>query len=85
MRHPQAFNWRVLGKVIVLASLTVTLAACTYDQLNRSDRITFAGGNAVRANIERETANPSKPSMFAIGGLGKDGVVIPDETGEGTP
>lgn len=85
MNAMQAPMWIALGKVIALAGLTASLAACTYDHLNRSDRITLAAGNAVRANLERETANPSKPSMYAIGGLGKNGVVIPDETGEGTP
>lgn len=64
------------GAMVVLGAVA---AGCSYDQRNHSDRITLAAGNAVRANLERETTNPSKDSMYWLGGLGKNGVVIPDE------
>ncbi|WP_332689443.1 hypothetical protein [Devosia sp.] len=64
------------GTMVVLGAVA---AGCSYDQRNHSDRVTFAAGNAVRANLERETVNPSKDSMYRVGGLGRNGIVIPDE------
>jgi len=60
------------------AILAALASGCTYDSLNRSDRLTLAAGNAVRANLERSTINPTKKSMYQTGGLGRDGNVIPD-------
>lgn len=82
---PKVISSRIVfaaSRATVLMSLAVMLGACTYDHLNRSDRITFAGGNAVRANLERETTDPSNASKFALGGLGKNGFVIPEEDGQ---
>jgi hypothetical protein len=60
--------------------LGLVLAGCSSaDYLNRRDRVTLAGGDAVRANLERETLNPAKASMYNVGGLGGDGGVIPAE------
>jgi len=64
-----------LGAAVLLG----LLGGCTFDYLNHLDRVTLAGGDAVRANLERETANPTKPSAYETGGLGKDGDQIPDE------
>jgi hypothetical protein len=65
---------------LVVASLGVTMAGCTYDYLNHSDRIAYSAGDAVNANLERETINPSKKSMYLRWGLGRNGSVIPKTT-----
>jgi hypothetical protein len=71
--------------IAALLAGSLLLAGCSSaDYLNRRDRITLAGGDAVRANLERETMNPSKGSMYHIGGLGADGGVIPAEAGTET-
>lgn len=62
------------------ALLGLALAGCSSaDYLNHRDRVTLAGGDAVRANLERETANPFRASRYRIDGLGADGGVIPAE------
>lgn len=66
------------AKLISLAAVTaLLLGGCTYDYLQHSDRVAFSSGNAVKANLERETINPSRASMKSTAGLGKNGAVIP--------
>lgn len=55
------------------------LAGCTYDYLQRTDRVGYSAGDAVRANLERETLNPTKRSMYDTRHLGRNGKVIPEE------
>ncbi len=55
------------------------LAGCTYDYLQRTDRVGYSAGDAVRANLERETESPTRRSMYDTRGLGKDGKVIREE------
>jgi hypothetical protein len=55
---------------LVLATL---LGGCTYGYTSHVDRVSYSAGNAVKANLARETANPSKKSMLDTTGLGKDG------------
>jgi hypothetical protein len=62
-----------------LVAIGLLLAGCASDYLNHRDRVTLAGGDAVRRNLERETANPSKASMYDTTGLGKNGGQIPGE------
>jgi hypothetical protein len=62
------------------ALLAPLLGGCTYDYLQRTDRVAYSAGNAVKANLERETINPSKDSMYVTSGLGKNGSVIPPST-----
>lgn len=71
-----------IAAIASAAILAALVSGCTYDSLNRSDRITLAAGNAVRANLERSTINPTKKSMYQTGGLGRDGNVIPDPDAE---
>jgi hypothetical protein len=59
------------------------LGGCTYDYLQRTDRVGYSAGNAVQANIEAQTIDPSKASQYNTKGLGKDGVVLPDAGGTG--
>jgi len=52
------------------------LGGCTYDYLQRTDRVGYSAGDAVRANLERETMNPTRRSMYDTRGLGKNGDVV---------
>ena len=45
--------------------------------VERSDKIAYSAGDAVRHNLEQETTNPSKRSAYATTGLGRNGVVVP--------
>lgn len=61
-----------------LAATLVLLAAlggCAYDYMQRTDRVGYSAGNAVKANLARETTNPAKGSMYSTKGLGKNGPV----------
>jgi len=64
-----------LGALLVLAT---GLSGCAYDYLQHTDRVAYSAGDAVRANIERETLDPSKASMQVTSGIGKDGYVTPN-------
>ncbi len=67
-------------KIAALAgSLALLLGGCAYDYLQHTDRVGFKAGDAVKANLEGETDNPSKKSMKTTTGLGKDGKVVPDD------
>ena len=63
---------------------TLLLGGCAYDYAQRTDRVGYAAGNAVKANIAMQTINPSKPSMNTTTGLGKNGVVGEDATSTDT-
>jgi hypothetical protein len=69
-------------RLAAVGAATLALGACAYDYLQHSDRVGYSAGDAVKANLEAETANPSKGSMGNVGGLGQDGSVMPStETG----
>jgi hypothetical protein len=56
--------------------LALALGGCTYDYLQHTDRVAYSAGDAVTANLESETINPSKRSMYSTAGLGKNGAVL---------
>jgi hypothetical protein len=60
---------------LIMVVATAPLAGCAYDYAQHTDRVSFRAGNAVAQNLEAETINPAKRSMYAKGGLGKNGVV----------
>jgi len=64
-------------KAILALALATALCGCTYDYLQRSDRVAFSAGNAVRANLEMQTIDPSKNSQYVTRGLGKNGQIQP--------
>ncbi len=64
-----------LAAFLLMALVTAPLAGCVYDHAQHTDRVSYRGGNAVAQNLEAETINPSKPSMYSKAGLGKNGVV----------
>ena len=57
-------------------AVALALGGCTYDYLQHSDRVAYSAGDAVKANLERETIDPSSESQFNTRGLGRDGVVL---------
>ena len=59
----------------VAVSLALSTSACTYDYLQHTDRVGYSAGNAVKANLEDETTNPSKRSMYTKSGLGRNGAM----------
>lgn len=64
---------------------TLLLGGCAYDYAQHTDRVGYAAGNAVKANIAMQTTNPSKPSMNSTTDLGKNGVVgVQDATSTDT-
>ena len=67
-----------LGGLLLAAA--AGLGGCTYDYTQHSDRIAYSAGDAVKANLEAETIDPSNPSMYSKKGLGKNGRVIPATT-----
>lgn len=66
---------RVAGTIAVLLTAALLLSGCTYDYLQHTDRVAFSSGNAVKANLERETIDPA--STRSTAGLGRNGSVIP--------
>lgn len=56
---------------------TLLLSGCAYDYLQRTDRVGYSAGDAVKANMAAQTTNPSKDSAYSTKGLGKDGYVKP--------
>ena len=69
------------GVLAPAALLTLLLSGCAYDYLQHTDRVGYSTGDAVKANLEAQTTNPSKHSMGNKGGLGQNGVVVPGGTG----
>jgi hypothetical protein len=63
--------------LVLVASL---VSGCAdYDYLQRTDRVSYRAGDAVAANIEGETINPSSPWIYDTSGLGKNGSVMPKD------
>ena len=69
----------VLGKGIATVLAAGLLTGCVYDSLQHTDRVSFSTGDAVRANLERETTQPTADYMYDTSGLGADGIVTPRE------
>ncbi|MBU1175701.1 MAG: hypothetical protein KKH72_09900 [Alphaproteobacteria bacterium] len=70
------------------AGLALSLGACTWDYMQHTDKVGYAAGDAVKANLEAETINPNKSTTYKKTGLGTNGDVIPAEDGAaaaGTP
>jgi hypothetical protein len=67
---------KTIALVIVL---TLPLGGCAYDYLQRSDRVAYSAGDAVKANLEQQTTDPSNANMYDTKGLGKNGAIAPPE------
>ena len=74
-----------LLRLAATAALALALSGCAYDYLQHTDRVGYTAGDAVHANLEQETTNPSRRSMKNVSGLGKNGVIIPATTAAAAP
>ncbi|RYE87972.1 MAG: hypothetical protein EOP19_02765 [Hyphomicrobiales bacterium] len=63
------------GRCAAVLGVVALLGGCTYDYVQRTDRVAYSAGDAVRANLERETMNPSSRSRYDTRGLGRNGNV----------
>jgi hypothetical protein len=72
-------------KGLAAIGMLALLGGCAFDYLNRLDRVTLAGGDAVKANLEMQTTDPTKDSQYRTKGLGSNGAVIPDDEGMTSP
>lgn len=61
---------------------TLSLTGCAYDYLQHSDQIAYSAGDAVKANLARETNDPANPDAKSTKGLGKNGKTVPDDTSD---
>ena len=68
---------RIAARAALLLGTSLALAACSYDYMQHTDRVAYSAGDAVQANLIRETTNPSDRAMYDTGGLGKNGNVMP--------
>ncbi len=66
----------ILAKASVVIALGVFLSGCAYDYLQTTDRVAYSAGDAVKANLESQTTNPSADSQYDLTHLGEDGPVI---------
>lgn len=57
----------------------MTLSGCSYDYLQRTDKVSYRAGDAVRSNIEGAVEDPVDESRNRTKGLGKDGAITPVE------
>ncbi len=73
----------LLRAAAAVAAVVLALGGCTYDYLQHTDRVAYSAGDAVKANLERETIDPSSESKHKTKGLGRDGVVVVVEAESG--
>jgi hypothetical protein len=74
----------LIGAAALILMASLTSGCSEYDYLQRTDRIGFRAGNAVKANLERETSNPSSRTMYDTFDLGKNGWVVPADSYQAT-
>jgi len=69
-------------RAIAVLLAATALAGCAYDYMQRTDRVAYSAGDAVKTNMAIQTTNPSKGSMYDTRGLGKNGpVLLPPQGG----
>ncbi len=68
---------RLAGSAAFVLVAALLSGCASYDYLERTDRISYHAGDAVNANLERETFDPSNALMYDTRGLGANGSVIP--------
>ena len=66
-----------LALILAGAAAALVLSGCAYDYLQRTDKVGYSAGDAVKANMAGQTINPARNSAYSTGGLGKDGYVKP--------
>ena len=78
------FKRRLAASAALILTASLMSGCASYDYLQHTDRISYRAGNAVEANLQRETITPWDWSMYDTSGLGKNGSVIPAETAAST-
>ncbi len=68
-----------LLRLTLAATAAAVLAGCSYDYMQTTDRVAYHAGDAVKANIARETTNPSSDNMNDVSDLGSNGQVTPGD------
>lgn len=63
--------------LLLAGTAVLALGGCTYDYLQRSDKVGYSAGDAVKANLAAQTIDPARGSTHSTAGLGKDGYVAP--------
>jgi hypothetical protein len=71
-----------LAAAVGLCALAGGLGGCAYDYLQRTDRVAYSAGDAVKANLAAQTIDPSRPTIYSTKGLGKNGVISPEPEAE---
>lgn len=66
-----------LALILGTAAAALTLGGCAYDYLQRTDKVGYSAGDAVKANLEAQTIDPARDSAYSTKGLGKNGYVAP--------
>lgn len=75
------FKSRIILKTAALITLSaLLLGGCTYDYFQHTDRVAYSAGDAVKANIESGTVDPSNDAQYDVSGLGKNGHVASPDT-----
>jgi len=72
-----------LALILCSSAAVVALGGCAYDYLQRTDKVAYSAGDAVKANLAAQTTNPSKDSAYSTKGLGKNGYVKPSSADGG--
>lgn len=66
-----------LTLLVTAFATALTLSGCAYDYLQRTDKVGYSAGDAVKANLEAQTTDPARDSSYSTKGLGKSGYVAP--------
>ena len=63
--------------LILAGTAALALSGCAYDYLQRTDKVGYSAGDAVKANLEAQTIDPARDAAYSTKGLGKNGYVEP--------
>lgn len=74
-----------LALILGATAAALTLSGCAYDYLQRTDKVGYSAGDAVKANLEAQTFDPARDSAYSTRGLGKNGYVAPKSPSGGMP
>ncbi len=66
-----------LALILAGTAAALALSGCAYDYLQRTDKVGYSAGDAVKANLEAQTIDPARDSSYSTKGLGKNGYVEP--------
>ena len=66
-----------IALILAGTAAALTLSGCAYDYLQRTDKVGYSAGDAVKANLEAQTIDPARDAAYSTKGLGKNGYVEP--------